>query len=259
MTLTSAVLPSTTGSVSVTGSASSSSTDLSGVLIGIKAVASSPVPGSANQAWAGRMILEVADGAGYQTPPDEMTWTTLSDNAWTSTAQGWKRFWSWADSTGVPYALGQLQSSSGSIQLDNWDGNMSPVTAAGASPWSFTCHGTPSDGTYFTVTTAQSADITAGDPFTSAGNPGTLFKVTGIGAPSGGYVDVSFTPAAAAVMASPDVATRLSPDHRQPGAAADGARDPDRRDCRQPVVCVAAERPGVAGAAQPVPPRVRAR
>ena len=208
--LTSAYLASSSGSLSVDGTAGSAS-DLSGVILSVQVDAASPLPGAANPGWPGRMILEVADGAGYQTPPDEMTWTTLSDNAWTSTAQGWKRFWSWADSTGVPYALGQLQSSSGSIQLDNWDGNMSPVSAAGATPWSFTASGTPGDGTYFTVTAGQAAGITAGDPFTDTANPGTLFKVTGTGAPSGGYVDVSFTPAAAAVMASPDVVTRLSP------------------------------------------------
>lgn len=206
--LTAAYLPSTSGSVSISATAGSA-TDLSGVIIGVQVSAPSPVPAFANPAWAGRMILEAAFGSGFQTPPDQRTWTSLSDSAWTSVNQGWKRFWQWQDQSGVPYALGQLQSGSGSVMLDNWDGAMCPLN--GAIPWSFATSGTPADGTHFTVTTAQAASISAGQAFTDTANPGTLFRVTGAGAPSGGLVNVSFTPVAAAVMASPDTVTQVSP------------------------------------------------
>jgi hypothetical protein len=127
--LTSAYLLSNASSVSVNGTAGSA-TDLSGVIISVQVAAPSPVPAGGNQAWAGRMILEAAFGAGMETPHDQMTWTALSDNAWTSMGQGYKRFWGWQDSSGVPYALGQLQSGTGAVQLDNADGLVSPSNAA---------------------------------------------------------------------------------------------------------------------------------
>ncbi len=123
--LTAAVLPSTTGSVSVSGTATTA-TDLSGVIIAFQINAPSPIPAGANPAWPGRVILEAALGSGMETPPDQCTWTTLSDNAWTSMAQGWKRFWGWKDKSGIPWGLGQYQSASGSVQLDNFDGAVSP-------------------------------------------------------------------------------------------------------------------------------------
>lgn len=130
--LTSACLVPVTGSLSVSASAGSA-TDLAGVLISVQLQAASPVPGGANVAWPGRVILEFAPGSGYETPEDQRTWVSINDNAWTSTSQGWKRFWSFRDGSGVPYALGQLQSSQGGYQLDNWDGALSPSNASG--PW----------------------------------------------------------------------------------------------------------------------------
>lgn len=138
--LTSAILPSTAGSVSVNGTASTAA-DLAGVIIEFQINAPSPVPGGANPAWPGRVILEAAFGAGFQTPPDEMTWTALSDSAW-SRSDGYKRFWSWRDDSGVPYALGQLQSGTGAVDLDNFDGALSPSNSA--SPFFPDCQpGTP--------------------------------------------------------------------------------------------------------------------
>ena len=127
--LTSAYLPSATGPVSVSATAGSA-TDLSGVIIAFQVNAPSPVPGGANPAWAGRMIAEAAFGAGYQTPPDQCTWTTLLDSEWPSPWSGssaeFKRLWSWRDSGGIPWGLGQYQSSSGTMTLDNADGWLSP-------------------------------------------------------------------------------------------------------------------------------------
>ena len=50
-----------------------------------------------------------------------MQWTAQTDSA-RAPGQGIKRFWSMSDTSGVPYALGQLQASEGSYQLDNFDG-----------------------------------------------------------------------------------------------------------------------------------------
>jgi hypothetical protein len=126
--LTTAV-KTTSGSVSVSATASSA-TDLSGVIIGVLAGAASPIPGGGNPGWAGRTILEAAFGSGFQTPEDQRTWTALNDSSLTPAQQA-KRFWSMRDSGGVPYALGQLQSTSGAYQLDNSDGAFSPSNSGG--------------------------------------------------------------------------------------------------------------------------------
>lgn len=130
--LTSAFLPSTSGSVSVNGTAGSD-TDLSGVILAVAVAGASPIPGGANPAWAGRMILEAGFGSGFETPLDEITWTALSDSAPTWRASNKPRFWGWQDDSGVPYTLGQLQSSTGAVQLDNADGYLSPANSE--SPW----------------------------------------------------------------------------------------------------------------------------
>lgn len=79
-----------------------------------------------------------------------------------------------------------------------------------APPWSFTVAGTPV-GQFFTVSTAQSASIVVGNQFTDTFNPGTVFTVTAIGAPFGGFVNVSFTPNAPNTMNNPDVVTEVGP------------------------------------------------
>lgn len=205
--LTSAVL-ATSGSVSVNASATSA-TDLSGVIIGVLQNAASPIPAGANPAWAGRFIAEAAFGAGFATPPDQLTWTTLTDNAWTPTAG--QRLWTWEDSGGVQYQQGSLQSGEGTALLANFDGALSPAREGSSGPWSFTVTGTPSSHSYFTVTTAQSASISAGQAFTDTSNPGTFFVVQSVGAPSGGLVNVTFSPAAANVMSSGDTVTQAVP------------------------------------------------
>lgn len=128
--LTSAYLASNTGSSSVNGTASSAE-DLSGVIIGVELSAPSPIPSVSGVApgWPGRMIVEAALGAGFETPQDELTWTVLNDSAIAPGSEV-KRFWGWADQSGIPYALAQLQSSTGTATLDNADGALTPSNSA---------------------------------------------------------------------------------------------------------------------------------
>jgi len=123
--LTSAFLASNSGSLSVSASASGA-TDLSGVIVELAVTGSSPVPGGSNPNWP-YMLPEAAFGSGFGSPEDSMTWTSLGD----ITNNGiYRRWWGWNDNSGVPYALGQLQSSTGSVQLDNADGKISPLNPA---------------------------------------------------------------------------------------------------------------------------------
>jgi hypothetical protein len=139
--LTSALLGTTTGPVSVTATTGSPS-DLSGVIVAVATAGASPVPAGANPAWPGRFIVEAAFGAGFQTPADEMTWTALNDNG-VAPAQAAKRLWSWHDSGGVPYALGQLQSGEGTVQLDNADGHLTPSNSTTSPYYPNVVTGTP--------------------------------------------------------------------------------------------------------------------
>ena len=189
--LTTAVLPST-GSDQSESATSSTSEDLSGFLLGVKVSAASPVPATQNPNWP-YTLFEAAFGAGFNTPASELTWTDLTN-----------RLWSWDETTGIQYQLGQLQSTNARLELDNFDGALTPPSPA-SSAWSFATTGTPSTHSYFTVTTAQSASITVGDGFTDTTNTGTFFTVTSIGTPSGGNVNVGFTPAATTVMTSDTV------------------------------------------------------
>jgi hypothetical protein len=124
--LTSACI-TTSGSVSVTGTASSAE-NLSGVIIGVLTQGPSPIPSSwDNPAWPGRTICEVALGGGFQTPQDELTWTVVSDSAASWRAENLPRLWNWREnSTGIQYQLGALQATDGNVQLDNVDGYLTP-------------------------------------------------------------------------------------------------------------------------------------
>jgi len=128
--LTSAYLASGSSAVSISASAGTAE-DLSGVVLAVQLGAPSPIPAGANAAWAGRMILEAGFGSGFETPPDQITWTVLNDSAPSWRAANKPRFWGWTDDSGVPYTLGQLQSSHGTVQLDNADGALSPGNTAG--------------------------------------------------------------------------------------------------------------------------------
>ena len=153
--LTAACFTGTSG-VSVDAT-SAAATDMSGVIIGVLYAAPSPVGAGANPAWPGRLICEAAFGSGYETPADECTWTVLTDTQWPSpwsgTSARFKRAWGWTDQTGIPWGLGQYQSSHGTVTLDNADGWLSPSSTgsgfyffpppvnanpsfqAGISPW----------------------------------------------------------------------------------------------------------------------------
>ncbi len=74
--------------------------------------------------------------------------------------------------------------------------------------WSFTTSGTPANGSYFILTTAQAASVQAGNVFYDVNNPGTRFTVSSVSAPFAGFNNVFFTPNAPAVMSSPDVVTQ---------------------------------------------------
>ena len=108
----------TSGSVSVSGTASSA-TDLSGVLLAIATTGTSPVPAGQNPNWPVTKF-EAAFGAGFQTPPDQMTWTDLTS-----------RCWSWDETTGIQYQLGNIQATELGLELDNFDNNLSTDNTGG--------------------------------------------------------------------------------------------------------------------------------
>ena len=119
----------TSGSVSVSGTATSS-TDLAGVLLSVQTAASSPIPGGQNANWP-YTKFEAAFGSGYQTPPDQMTWTDLTS-----------RCWAWNERTGIQYQLANVQATELMLELDNNDNMLSEdnpaayfYTAAGTN-WS---------------------------------------------------------------------------------------------------------------------------
>ncbi len=190
--LTSAFLPSSASNQSV--SATASSEGMSGFILAVKVAGDSPIPANQNPAWP-YTRFEAAFGAGFNTANSELTWTDLTT-----------RLWSWDEITGIQFQLGQLQATNLNIEIDNFDGALTPVSG----PWSFTTTGTPSAHNFFTVTTAQAASISTGDGFTDTSNPGTFFVVTNIGAPSGGNVNVTYSPSAANLMSSGDVVSQAT-------------------------------------------------
>jgi hypothetical protein len=116
----------TSGSISVNGTAVSA-IDLSGAVIGVLAVASSPIPASQNPTWP-LVKLEAAFGGGFQTPPDQLTWTDLSSRAW-----------SWDETTGIQFQLNQVQATNLLLELDNNDNALStdnPQALPYSNKWS---------------------------------------------------------------------------------------------------------------------------
>jgi hypothetical protein len=87
------------------------------------------------------------------------------------------------------------------------------VRAPVRGPWSVTLDATSASAGYFTVTAASASMISPGDWFqlrTSGGalTEPTIFTVVTVGAPSGGNVQVFFTPPAAVDPVSGDTATQ---------------------------------------------------
>jgi len=115
----------TASAQSISGTASSSE-NLSGMILSVLQHAPSPVPGGINPNWP-YLLFEAAFGSGYGTPADQMTWVNLQ-----SIANG-MRLRDWSESTGIQYELSALESSEGTLELDNPDGFLSPANPA--SPW----------------------------------------------------------------------------------------------------------------------------
>jgi hypothetical protein len=78
--------------------------------------------------------------------------------------------------------------------------------------FSFTVSGTPAANNYFIITTGQNAanSISVGDTFTASNNGSTQFQVTGISAPSAGFVNVFFSPNAGTTISNPATVTQNS-------------------------------------------------
>lgn len=100
--------------------------DLAGVIAGV--LVSAPQPAQPSPNWP-VVYTEMAIGAGIQTPPAQMTWTSLAAR---STAFQMRQ--------GKPYSLGQLQAGQGTIEIDNPDGALIPP---GTGPFAGLDSGTP--------------------------------------------------------------------------------------------------------------------
>lgn len=111
--LTSACLNDTTSSASVTVTASSPE-NMSGAILGVRLNGISPIPAGGNPNWP-TPVFEVGLTSGFQTPLDQITWTSLGN-----------RLWEWDETTGIQYQLGQIQSADLTLELDNIDGALSP-------------------------------------------------------------------------------------------------------------------------------------
>ena len=115
--LTSAYLPNTASSVSVSGTASTNE-NLSGFLLQVLITGTDPIPSGHNPNWP-YIIFEAGFGAGFNTPDSEVTWTDISS-----------RLWAWDETTGIQFELGQLQSTNLTVHLDDFDGYLNPLNAS---------------------------------------------------------------------------------------------------------------------------------
>ena len=115
--LTAAYLPSTLSTQSVSGSASTAE-NLSGFMLAVLVSAASPIPAGHNPNWP-YLITEAGFGSGYSTPDSEITWTDVSS-----------RPWSWDETTGIQFQLGQLQSTELTMEWDNFDAALTSTNSA---------------------------------------------------------------------------------------------------------------------------------
>lgn len=88
--------------------------DLAGIVGGVLCVVAPPA--QVNPAWP-VVILEVAPGAGFATPPDEISWVPVASPP---------RFLTFSVTQGKQYELDQLQAAQGAMALDNPDGALIP-------------------------------------------------------------------------------------------------------------------------------------
>lgn len=133
--LTSAYLASSSSSQSVSGSATTAE-DLSGFMLSVYVTGTSPIPATQNKNWP-YFVFEAGFGSGFNTPDSEISWTNLIS-----------RLWSWDETTGVQYQLGEVQATDLTVELDDWDGNLKPENSS--SPYYPYCR----DGTPFRLRAA---------------------------------------------------------------------------------------------------------
>lgn len=93
----------------------------------------------------------------------------------------------------------------GTLSARSIGGTTSFIAAATPFDWTFNVSGAPADATYFTATQDQVLPIGVGDTFSNSGGLGGPFTVTSLDPPSGGNVNVHFTPDATSVMSTGSV------------------------------------------------------
>jgi hypothetical protein len=133
--LTSAYLASSSSSQSVSATATTG-TDLSGFMLSVYVTGTNPIPAAQNKNWP-YFVFEAGFGSGFNTPDSEVAWTNLIS-----------RLWSWDETTGVQYQLGQVQATDLTVTLDDYDGLLKPENSA--SPYYPDCR----DGTPFRLRAA---------------------------------------------------------------------------------------------------------
>jgi hypothetical protein len=101
-----------------------------------------------------------------------------------------------------PSQLGPGAALPATISARTIGGTTSFIAASTPYDWTFAVTGTPADATYFTATEEQTLAIAAGDTFSNSGGLGGPFTVTSIDPPSGGLVNVRYTPDSSSVMSS---------------------------------------------------------
>jgi hypothetical protein len=141
---------------------------------------------------------------GYNTVPEAPFETAFSPGVF-SVAQapsGGVAAGSQVGSTVSASQLGSGAALPGTISARTIGGITQFISAATPYDWTFAVSGTPADATYFICTQAQAQAIAVGDTFTSSGGLGGPFTVTGISAAFAGFVNVAFSPDAAAPVSS---------------------------------------------------------
>lgn len=148
-----------------------------------------------NPAWP-VVLTEMGFGSPASASPDEITWTDISGRN--------NSFGPLAIEHAIQYEDQTLTAGTASVALDNPDGALTPPANPPPSLWSYAVSGTPAAANYFTVSAGQAAAITTGNVFiaTAGGVSLGLFTVTSVGAPFGGFVNVTFSPAAGQVLSS---------------------------------------------------------
>jgi hypothetical protein len=115
----------------------------------------------------------------------------------------------YAITSSMPSGDGSGYAITGSMFFGDAYADLGPL--GGTAPWSFTVADIPL-GSYFVVSNAQAALISAGNVFTDEMNPGTVFTVTpGPWTSAFGFTNVTFTPSAVVNVVPPDVITQVSP------------------------------------------------